>query len=317
MAGTGPARRRGTASVWPSRLSPTPSLDAAPATARRARPLRGRAAVMTGWRTRRSSRSDAARRTDCGLDAAVEHLRARQDEDGWWKGELATNVTMDAEDLLLRSSSASPRRGRPRRPPAGSGPSNAPTAPGRRSTAGRATCPPRSRPGSRCGWPATARCRAPAPGCRVRASHGGVERARVFTRIWLALFGLWSWDDCPELPPEMMYLPRVVAAQHLRLGLLGPADDRAAHHRGALEPVRPVPFGIAELRTGTPPPPRATGVTASSGLFAAARPGAARLRRRPVRRLRRARCAAPSSGSSPGRRRTAPGAASSRRGCTR
>jgi len=26
------------------------------------------------------------------LDAAVEHLRGRQHEDGWWKGLLATNV---------------------------------------------------------------------------------------------------------------------------------------------------------------------------------------------------------------------------------
>lgn len=33
---------------------------------------------------------------------AVEHLLARQDDAGWWKGDLETNVTMDAEDLLLR-----------------------------------------------------------------------------------------------------------------------------------------------------------------------------------------------------------------------
>src|ERR1700709_860347 len=33
---------------------------------------------------------------------AQEHLISRQDPAGWWKGELATNVTMDAEDLLLR-----------------------------------------------------------------------------------------------------------------------------------------------------------------------------------------------------------------------
>ena len=36
------------------------------------------------------------------LDAAVEFLRSQQDPQGWWKGELETNVTMDAEDLLLR-----------------------------------------------------------------------------------------------------------------------------------------------------------------------------------------------------------------------
>src|SRR4051812_7886845 len=33
---------------------------------------------------------------------AADHLLARQHPDGWWKGDLETNVTMDAEDLLLR-----------------------------------------------------------------------------------------------------------------------------------------------------------------------------------------------------------------------
>src|SRR5690606_30190536 len=36
------------------------------------------------------------------LDRAVEALFAAQSEQGWWKGELETNVTMDAEDLFLR-----------------------------------------------------------------------------------------------------------------------------------------------------------------------------------------------------------------------
>ena len=36
------------------------------------------------------------------LKRACRHLRSLQHEDGWWKGELETNVTMDAEDLLLR-----------------------------------------------------------------------------------------------------------------------------------------------------------------------------------------------------------------------
>src|SRR6185437_919373 len=37
------------------------------------------------------------------LDAAVERLLALQTPAGWWKGELETNVTIDAEDLFLRS----------------------------------------------------------------------------------------------------------------------------------------------------------------------------------------------------------------------
>ena len=36
------------------------------------------------------------------LERAVAHLQSRQHADGWWKGALDTNVTMDAEDLLLR-----------------------------------------------------------------------------------------------------------------------------------------------------------------------------------------------------------------------
>src|ERR1700679_3780709 len=36
------------------------------------------------------------------LDKARDHLLALQDPRGWWIGELETNVTMDAEDVLLR-----------------------------------------------------------------------------------------------------------------------------------------------------------------------------------------------------------------------
>ncbi|HEX4383723.1 MAG TPA: squalene--hopene cyclase, partial [Myxococcales bacterium] len=38
-------------------------------------------------------------------------------------------------------------------------------------------------------------------------SKGGISHARVFTRIWLSLFGEFSWDDLPSMPPELMLLP--------------------------------------------------------------------------------------------------------------
>jgi squalene-hopene/tetraprenyl-beta-curcumene cyclase len=38
-------------------------------------------------------------------------------------------------------------------------------------------------------------------------SAGGVPKARVFTKIWLALFGQWDWRGVPVLPPELMFLP--------------------------------------------------------------------------------------------------------------
>ncbi len=42
---------------------------------------------------------DAARHA---ILRATDFLLSTQDAQGWWKGDLETNVTMDAEDLLLR-----------------------------------------------------------------------------------------------------------------------------------------------------------------------------------------------------------------------
>src|SRR5262249_59731989 len=36
------------------------------------------------------------------LARARDHLLGLQHERGWWQGELETNVTIDAEDMLLR-----------------------------------------------------------------------------------------------------------------------------------------------------------------------------------------------------------------------
>ena len=45
-----------------------------------------------------------AARTDAekALERGVAHLLSHQQPEGWWKAELETNVTMEAEDLLLR-----------------------------------------------------------------------------------------------------------------------------------------------------------------------------------------------------------------------
>ena len=63
---------------------------------------------------------------------ARDHLLSLQHPDGWWKGELETNVTMDAEDLLLREflGIRDAERDRALRR-AGSAPSSATTARGR------------------------------------------------------------------------------------------------------------------------------------------------------------------------------------------
>src|SRR5207244_732038 len=131
------------------------------------------------------------------------HLRALQDPAGWWKGELQTNVTMDAEDLLLReflgirrpeetSRAANWIRSQQR---ADGSWANFHDGPADLSTTIEAYAALRLA-GDR---PQDPHMQAAA--AMVREA-GGLERARVFTHIWLALFGAWSWDDVPALPPE-------------------------------------------------------------------------------------------------------------------
>ena len=37
---------------------------------------------------------------------------------------------------------------------------------------------------------------------------GGVTRCNTFTKIYLAMIGLYPWDGCPAIPPEMILLPK-------------------------------------------------------------------------------------------------------------
>src|SRR5712664_1184978 len=50
----------------------------------------------------RSGGPSALSGAEAALARARDHLLGLQHEEGWWQGELETNVTMDAEDLLLR-----------------------------------------------------------------------------------------------------------------------------------------------------------------------------------------------------------------------
>ncbi|MGQ9653958.1 MAG: squalene--hopene cyclase, partial [Thermodesulfobacteriota bacterium] len=40
------------------------------------------------------------------------------------------------------------------------------------------------------------------------ADMGGIEATRIFTKIFLALFGQYPWEGLPSLPVEVMLLPR-------------------------------------------------------------------------------------------------------------
>ncbi len=187
------------------------------------------------------------------LAAAVADLRERQDPQGWWKGDLDTNVTMDAEDLLLREflhirtadeTEEAARWIRSQQRDDGSwavyyG------GPGELSTTVEAWVALRL-----AGDPADAPHLARAAEF-VRA-HGGLERTRVFTRIWLAMFGLWSWDDLPHLPPELIFFPKWFPFNVYDWGCWARQTIVPLTIVCTLRPVRSLPFGVDELRTGSP-----------------------------------------------------------------
>ncbi|WP_024799642.1 squalene--hopene cyclase [Nocardia sp. BMG51109] len=201
------------------------------------------------------------------LRTAQVHLRALQDDTGWWKGELATNVTMDAEDLLLRAflGIATPEVTEPaarwiRSQQRADGTwATFHGGPGDLSTTAEA-------------WVALrlAGDGADEPHMRAAAKFvrtgGGIEGTRVFTRIWLALFGLWPWDDLPNLPPELIFLPSWFPLNIYDWGCWARQTVVPLTVVATLRPVRPLSFGIDELRTGSPAP-RRNSIVSIAGMF--------------------------------------------------
>jgi squalene-hopene/tetraprenyl-beta-curcumene cyclase len=189
------------------------------------------------------------------LDAAVAHLLSLQDDAGWWKGELETNVTMDAEDLLLREflgirtaqeTEEAARWIRSQQRHDGTW-SNFYGGPGDLSTTVEA-------------WVALrlAGDAADEPHMQKAAAwvleQGGVESSRVFTRLWLALFGLFSWDDLPNLPPEIVFLPKWFPFNIYDWACWARQTVVPLTIVATLRPYRPLALGIDELRSGAPAP---------------------------------------------------------------
>jgi squalene-hopene/tetraprenyl-beta-curcumene cyclase len=233
---------------------------------------------------RRQRPTDAA--TAC-LDRSVAALTSLQDPDGWWKGELETNVTMDAEDLLLRQflgirteaeTAAAARWIRSRQRHDGTW-ANAHDGPPDLSTTIEAYVALRL-----AGDPVEA------PHMRRASTYvrqaGGVGASRVFTRIWLALFGLWPWERLPILPPEIMLLPPSIPLNIYDFGCWARQTVVALAVVNAHRPVRDLSVTIDELDLG-PVPARRHSVTTWAGRFELLDRLLHRYEHRPVATVRR------------------------------
>jgi squalene-hopene/tetraprenyl-beta-curcumene cyclase len=197
------------------------------------------------------------------LEHARDHLQGLQHDDGWWKAELQTNVTMDAEDLLLRQflgirdpdmTERSARWIRSQRRSDGSW-SNFWGGPGDLSTTIEAYVALRLAGDS----PDAEHMQS--AGAFIRA-EGGLEKARVFTHIWLAVFGAWSWEQVPVLPPELMLLPPWVPLNPYDFACWARQTVVALTVVLTYRPVRRLPFQLDELSGPDPwSGPTATGPT--------------------------------------------------------
>jgi squalene-hopene/tetraprenyl-beta-curcumene cyclase len=226
------------------------------------------------------------------LGRARDALLALQDGEGWWKAELETNVTMDAEDLLLRRFLGVDDE----------------------ALTQRAAIWIRSQQRSDGTWATfyegppdlsttieayvalrLAGDDADAPQMAKAAEFvrgaGGLERSRVFTRIWMALFGEWSWDALPAMPPEIMLLPPSSPVSIYDFGCWARQTVVALTVVGAFRPTRDLGFAIDELRSGLPPLPPPDRRTPAYG-FHVLDTVLHRYERRPFRLLRRAGLAA-------------------------
>src|ERR1022692_2875835 len=182
------------------------------------------------------------------LDRATSHLLGIQHDQGWWQGELETNVTMDAEDLLFREfigvrtaeqTAAAARWIRSCQRSDGTW-ANFRGGDVDLSTTVEAYVALRLAGDS----PDASHMAAAASWIR---DSGGIAATRVFTRICLAMFGQWSWDDLPVMPPELIYFPAWFPLNVYDWACWARQTIVPLTIVGSFRPARALPFSLAEL----------------------------------------------------------------------
>ena len=162
----------------------------------------------TRERGKKKAGRKAASELERTLGRATRRLLSLQRPDGWWVGELESNVTMTAQHLLLLEFLRLRDEDTTRRCV------NELLA--RQRPDGLWSIYWEGEPDLAATLESYAALRLAgfsadderlAAARRFCEERGGIGGARVFTRIWLALFGLWPWEEIPQLPPELVLMP--------------------------------------------------------------------------------------------------------------
>ena len=170
--------------------------------------LDGRESFSYGYNTAYSRSASLMKKLKTAISRSQAYLLSQQNEKGYWIAELEANTTITSEYILFyrfldkvnisKEKKAVELLKRTQQPDGGwniyySGPSNLSTsveAYFALKIAGVSTSDP----------------------LMIKAktfvvNNGGIENCRVFTKQFLALFGLYEWEKLPSMPVEMILLP--------------------------------------------------------------------------------------------------------------
>ncbi|MCI0343595.1 MAG: squalene--hopene cyclase [Planctomycetales bacterium] len=149
---------------------------------------------------------------DAAIGAARDRLLALRDPEGFWLGELEADATLNAEYVMFHAFlgiedpetvAGLGRRLRDLQLEDG-GWGLYPGAPADLSATVEAIFALRLA-GARAGDPALEKAR------DLVLSRGGIMKARILTKIFLAYFGQFDWRGLPLIPVEWMFMPRISA----------------------------------------------------------------------------------------------------------
>ncbi|MDP7251567.1 MAG: squalene--hopene cyclase [Planctomycetota bacterium] len=74
---------------------------------------------------------------------------------------------------------------------------------------------------------------------------GGLDRVNSFTRIYLAMFGVFGWNEAPAVPPELMFMPETFYLNVWEMSSWSRAILVPLTIIWATKPLRPLPSGVS------------------------------------------------------------------------